>query len=551
MSDETASAHRDVRRGPSGRDSGERSVAKKRDDARGGGGRLSRAGGSGARRRRSSALERHRTNGGRYRIVWVSMWGDQKFRLLSDQGKLLWQYLLTGPVVTTLPGLVAAGRAQIAEALRWTVEKFDAAFAELEELGMATADWNACVVFLPKAVRHNAPANPNTVLSYRGHWDELPECSLKFDGLEPIIAHLMTRPESFRDAFVRAFDGVPIPLPQRFTEPFTEPLRNGSVNGSPNQDQDQDQENDQDQEKELSRAQCGGARAHDRAGGGEDRGGEGESSGAPPAADGGASTLSPSAEAILAELQARPALREVAEPAFAVALGEAVDDGHQTLERALRAIREAALKQAVDQRPPKVLKAFLAGCVLTGPIGRSAPAAAELPEASPAEAALVLDVYAQAWSRRYGAYCEDPDGADRASAGRLVAKARRVLEGAPSVGEAGESAWIELVQFWVKRFLRENEHADRRHRLDLIHARLRDYRTPWHERMDREQRLAKTRPEEHQVGPRFAGAPPARRAEGEIPPPPELRSLLERLDGMARDELQELGADAKADASAA
>ncbi|WP_437279323.1 hypothetical protein WME90_01845 [Sorangium sp. So ce375] len=546
MSEETASTQHDGRRGPGGRGSsgGERAGAKRRDglDAGGAGGRQARSG-SGGRRRRLRGADRRRTNKGRYRIVWVSLWGDEKFRRLQDDGKLLWLYLLTGPVVTTLPGLFAAGRAQLAEALRWSVERFDDAFAELERARMATADWDAQVVFLPNAIKHNAPPNPNTVLSYRAYWDEIPECALKIAGLEPIIAHLMTCPESFRDAFARTFADVPLPFPERF------------ANGSANQEQDQDQDQDQDQEKESSRAQRGGARAHAREGGGEDPGGEGEASVAPPlaptaAAASSAPPLAPTAAAILAELQARPRLRDVAEPAFATVLGEMVDSGQQTLERALRALREGEAKQAVDQRPPRALKAFLVGCVTAGPLGRPGPAAAELPEASPAEAALVLDVYAEAWSRRYGAYCEDPDGADRATAGRLAAKARRM---APEPdGASPDEPWVELVRFWIKRFLREEEHSAGRHRLDLIHKHLQRFRTPWHERMDRERRLAQTRPEEHQVGPRFSVAPPARRMGGEVPPPPELRSMLERLDGVARDELQELGADdANADASAA
>ncbi|WP_437647821.1 hypothetical protein [Sorangium sp. So ce362] len=516
MSDETASAQHDGRRGPSGRGSSGGSGVKKRD-------------GSARRTRRLRGPERRRTNKGRYRVVWVSLWGDEKFRRLTGDAKLLWLYLLTGPVVTTLPGLFAAGRAQLAEALSWPVERFDGAFAELAEARMATADWDARVVCLPNACRHNPPANPNMVLSYRAYWDEIPECPLKFAGLDAIVAHLMTCPEGFREAFARAFADVPLRLPERFA--------NGSANGSPNQDQEQDQDQDQDQEKDHSRAQRARAPAQER--GVDDQGGEeGEEESAP------APGLSPAAEAILAELQARPELREVAEPDFAAALGKAVDGGTQTLDRALGAIREGAVKQAARRRPPQKLKDFLAGCVLAGPIGRPGPDAAELPEGTPAEAAQVLEIYAEAWSRRYGAYCEDPDGADRATAGRVAAKAHRMAADAP--GAPPEKAWLELVGYWAKRFLREEEHAPRRHRLDMIHGHLQRYRTPWHERADRE-RLAKTRPaEEHHAGPRSAGAPLARRAGGEVPPPPELRQLLKRMEGAASGEER-----AKADASAA
>ncbi|WP_437623363.1 hypothetical protein [Sorangium sp. So ce1151] len=481
-------------------------------------------------------MDRRRTNKGRYRIVWVSLWGDEKFRRLSDDGKLLWLYLLTGPVVTTLPGLFAAGHAQLAEALRWSLERFDEAFAELERGGMTKADWDAGVVFLPNAIRHNPPANPNMVLPYRAYWDELPECPMKIEGLDRIVAYLMTCPEGFREAFARAFADVPLRLPELFA--------NRSPNGSPNQDQDPDQDQDQDQEKDHSRAQRGRARAGE--GGVEDPGGGEESSDLP--------VFGPTAEAILAELEARPALREVAERDFASVLGAMVDDGQQTLDRTLRAVREAAVKQQIDRRPAKLLKAFLVGCVLAGPLGRPGPAAAELPEAPPAEAEEVLAIYAEGWARRYGAYCEDPDGADRAAAGRLAAKARRMApEAAASVGADPPDAWIQLVAHWVKRFLREDAHAQQRHRLDLIHAHLQRYRTPWHEQLD--QRLAKTRPEHH-AGPRTSGAGVVRRP-GEVPPPtPELRELVARLEGkdvgeLPADESEDVDQGKDVDASAA
>ena len=50
---------------------------------------------------------------GWYRNVSVRMWGDEKFRRLFQDAKLLWLYLLTGPHTTILPGLFERGKAQL------------------------------------------------------------------------------------------------------------------------------------------------------------------------------------------------------------------------------------------------------------------------------------------------------------------------------------------------------------------------------------------------------------------------------------------------------
>ena len=120
----------------------------------------------------------------RFRKVEAGTWGDERFAALSDDGKLLWLYLLTGPEVTSLPGLLMAGRSQLSEALAWTLKRFDKAFLEFsavdaEGIPMAKADWKSRVVWLPKAWKHNKPSNASVVKGWKGHWAIIPECSLK------------------------------------------------------------------------------------------------------------------------------------------------------------------------------------------------------------------------------------------------------------------------------------------------------------------------------------------------------------------------------------
>src|SRR5690348_7720814 len=102
----------------------------------------------------------------RYRKVICRMYGDEKFQELSrpqPNGQTLWTYLITGPHTTSVPGLFTAGEAHLAEALGWTLRGLRSAWSEIAWQGMARADWKARVVWLPNAIRYNAPENPNVV----------------------------------------------------------------------------------------------------------------------------------------------------------------------------------------------------------------------------------------------------------------------------------------------------------------------------------------------------------------------------------------------------
>jgi len=161
------------------------------------------------------------------------MWGDAKFRALSQDAKFLWLYLLTNNRTTSVPGLYQSGELEIAEALGWDAKRFRERFQELLRQGMAKSDWNARVVWVPNVVKYNPPRNENTVKGWVRHIDNVPECELKAEALQELK-----------------------PLAERywkqFGERFREPLRLCSA--TQDQDQDQDQEQDQKEEIDLSRS---------------------------------------------------------------------------------------------------------------------------------------------------------------------------------------------------------------------------------------------------------------------------------------------------------
>lgn len=169
---------------------------------------------------------------GRYGKVEKRMWTDSKFIALSDRAKLLWNRLLTGPETSNLPGLIVAGRLQLAEAMGWSPESFDEAFAELSSKGMAKADWKLRVILVPKAINYNLPQSPNVVLSWQEAWDATPDSNLKSLALARLSEALAMIGESFTEAL------------QKLSESFRK--------ASPNQEQEQEQYQEQEKKHKIA-----------------------------------------------------------------------------------------------------------------------------------------------------------------------------------------------------------------------------------------------------------------------------------------------------------
>lgn len=174
----------------------------------------------------------------RFRKVDPRIWNDEKFRDLSDQGKLLFLFLLTHPHMTSV-GAMRATMPGLAAELGWDVEGFRERFAEPFRKGMVKVDEKASFLVLPNFIKYNPPENPNVLKSWFSSLDLLPECELKRQHLE------------YLKGFAKR-------LPKGFTEPLPEQFRNGYPNSMPNQEQEQEpepepeQEQEQEQEKEKN-----------------------------------------------------------------------------------------------------------------------------------------------------------------------------------------------------------------------------------------------------------------------------------------------------------
>lgn len=139
-----------------------------------------------------------------YRIVSVSTWADEKVRRLTPiqpSGQGLFLMLLVGPQTTKIPGVQPVGRMAFAEMLGWDLEAFDEAFAEALREGLVEADWDARLIFVPKAVIHNPPQSINVVKSWASTWALVPECDLKRRAWHVIHDALLGISQAFADAF--------------------------------------------------------------------------------------------------------------------------------------------------------------------------------------------------------------------------------------------------------------------------------------------------------------------------------------------------------------
>jgi hypothetical protein len=159
-----------------------------------------------------------------YSKVVRTTWGDDKFMRLSalrPSGQGLWLYLLTGPHCTVIPGLFPKmGIGTLADALKWPPGIVARLWNEISSAGMAECDWHAGVIWLPQAIRHNDPANPNVVTA----WGKvpIPQCELVARALRLLRGHLQSKEKP--DPWVQAFDDA---FRKAFPEVLREPIPEG------------------------------------------------------------------------------------------------------------------------------------------------------------------------------------------------------------------------------------------------------------------------------------------------------------------------------------
>ncbi len=138
----------------------------------------------------------------KYRKIDPKIWNDEKFRILSDRGKLAFLFLLTHPHMTPL-GAMRATSPGLAAELGWSEKAFREAFQEAFIKDMVKADERACFIWLPKFLKYNPPESPNVVKAWVKSLDDLPECDLKVQCIQRAKAYAEDLPKAFGEAFAK------------------------------------------------------------------------------------------------------------------------------------------------------------------------------------------------------------------------------------------------------------------------------------------------------------------------------------------------------------
>jgi hypothetical protein len=121
------------------------------------------------------------------------------------------------------------------------------AFEELVDLRMAFADWNVGVVWLPNALKHNLPPNPDALKGWLPAWIEIPECPLKSAAYHHMADVLLASNKNLHKTFLERFPTPAAELSGGARHGGGHRVRHGVGHGVPHgvrQDQDQDQDQD-------------------------------------------------------------------------------------------------------------------------------------------------------------------------------------------------------------------------------------------------------------------------------------------------------------------
>lgn len=144
----------------------------------------------------------------RYKKIEMQMWGDVKFRALSappPNARDCWIHLLTNRCNTSIPGVYHAYAEGLSRDLGWSVKDYRKVFAEVFSKGMVKVDWEAGLVFIPNAIKHNLPENPKVIIGWGKHWEELPECPLKIEAYQHLKDFLIDYTKDKAESFLEAF----------------------------------------------------------------------------------------------------------------------------------------------------------------------------------------------------------------------------------------------------------------------------------------------------------------------------------------------------------
>ncbi len=182
-----------------------------------------------------------------YGSIQTCFWENEDAQKLSDQGKLLATYLLTGPH-SNMIGCFRLPAGYITEDLSWDIQKVKAAFHELHELRFITRDETSGWLLINNFLRWNPIQNPKQAKGVQKLFDAVP---LQSTVSKPLIQGLLNHGKYFDEGFTNRLhtlatengQGIDTVVKKQHADQDQDKDQNQ------NQNQDQDQNKDQDQKQ--------------------------------------------------------------------------------------------------------------------------------------------------------------------------------------------------------------------------------------------------------------------------------------------------------------
>lgn len=175
-----------------------------------------------------------------YGSVQTCFWQGSDTQKLSDQGKLLAIYLLTGPHSNML-GCLRLPSGYIKEDLKWSSEGVKNAFCELSSIGFLTRDEDSGWLVIHHFLRWNPIQNPGQAIAVEKIFNLVSDQSTVF---KPLLNSLLTYGKFLKDSFT---DRLIV---------LKNTLDTVSEDCATDKEQNQDQEQDQEQKSQsLSSSQ--------------------------------------------------------------------------------------------------------------------------------------------------------------------------------------------------------------------------------------------------------------------------------------------------------
>lgn len=158
-----------------------------------------------------------------YGKVETALWSHDKMRSLSDDGKLLFVFLITSPH-STMTGCFRAPAGYVSEDLGWPFERVLKAFGELSERGMITRDEASQWLVVHNFLKWNRFENPNVGKAAEKLVGQIDDCNpIKPVLAREILLHGRNYPEGAKAELETLLKGFPEPFRNQEPEPEPEP----------------------------------------------------------------------------------------------------------------------------------------------------------------------------------------------------------------------------------------------------------------------------------------------------------------------------------------